>query len=46
MRSDHSFRSKIKILGVINRNPRIRIRGWILDISQIAVDNYFLALRD
>ena len=39
IRSDHSFRSKITILGVINRNPRIRIRGWILYISGIPVYN-------
>ena len=39
MRSDYSFRPKIKILGVVNRNQRIRIRGWILDISQNPVNN-------
>ena len=39
MRSDYSYSPKIEILGVINRNLRIRIRGRILYFKQIPVNN-------
>ena len=40
MRSDHSLSPTDKILGVIiNRNPRIRIRGRITDFTWITVNS-------